>query len=72
MYDLRLATLKDLDELALLFDAYRVFYQKPSDIEAARAFLQARIENNESTIFIAKDDNCIHFFLLHASNVCGF
>lgn len=50
---LKQATLEDLDELALLFDAYRVFYQKNSDIEAARAFLQERINRKESVIFLA-------------------
>ena len=50
------ATLDDLPMLAPLFDAYRVFYRQPSDLAAAHAFLRARIEWNESVIFLAKDD----------------
>lgn len=44
---------KHLDQLAPLFDAYRVFYQQPSDLNGARAFLQARLSNLESVIFLA-------------------
>jgi ribosomal protein S18 acetylase RimI-like enzyme len=49
------ATLADLDALAPLFDGYRVFYGKPSDLPTARAFLQERLANNESVIFLARD-----------------
>lgn len=48
------ATLADLDALAGLFDAYRVFYRQPSDRRAARAFLQERLQRGESVIFIAQ------------------
>ena len=49
----RRATIADLDALAPLFDAYRVFYGKASDLAAARAFLHARIRSGESTVFVA-------------------
>lgn len=45
----------DLDALAPLFDAYRVFYGKTSDPALARAFLRERIERDESVIFLARD-----------------
>lgn len=51
------ATLADLDALAELFDGYRVFYEQISDIEGATAFLRERFDNNESVIFIAKNEN---------------
>jgi len=51
------ATLADLDVLASLFSAYRMFYGKPSDPAAAHAFLHERLANNESVIFLARDDN---------------
>ena len=38
-----------------LFDRYRVFYQQPSDLGLARRFIEARLENNESTIFAAME-----------------
>jgi ribosomal protein S18 acetylase RimI-like enzyme len=38
--------------LAPLFDAYRAFYQQPSNVTAAHAFLQERLSNLESVIFL--------------------
>lgn len=38
-----------------LFDRYRVFYRQPSNPELARCFIEARLDNNESTIFVAMD-----------------
>lgn len=53
---IRPATLADLDTLATLFDAYRVFYSQPSDLEGARTFLSERIGRGESAIFLAEDE----------------
>lgn len=50
---IQLATINNLNELSILFDAYRQFYNKESDIEAAKEFLTERINQNESKIFIA-------------------
>lgn len=50
------ATIYDLNDLAELFDGYRAFYQQSSDMDGAKAFLSQRIENNESVIFLARDD----------------
>jgi ribosomal protein S18 acetylase RimI-like enzyme len=52
---IRNATPSDLPELARLFDAYRVFYGKPSDKAAARAFLKARMDGGESHVLVAED-----------------
>jgi ribosomal protein S18 acetylase RimI-like enzyme len=49
------ATLDDLDALTRLFDGYRVFYGRDSDPGVARAFLQERLQHDESVIFIARD-----------------
>jgi GNAT superfamily N-acetyltransferase len=49
------ATPAHLDQLVPLFDGYRQFYKKPSDLEGAKAFLKARFDKQESTIFIALD-----------------
>jgi len=45
-----------IDDLAVLFDQYRVFYRQPSDLEAARRFLQERFQNSDSVIFAATDN----------------
>ncbi|MGN6619356.1 MAG: GNAT family N-acetyltransferase [Ilyomonas sp.] len=40
-----------------LFDKYRVFYKQKSDIELAKCFIQTRLDNNESIIFVALVDD---------------
>jgi len=42
-----------LEALAPLFDGYRQFYKQASDVNAARAFLGARLQREESVIFLA-------------------
>lgn len=42
----------DADRLAPMFDAYRVFYGRASDLGAARAFLRDRLEGAESVVFL--------------------
>jgi ribosomal protein S18 acetylase RimI-like enzyme len=51
--NIRKAQLEDVDALAGLFDQYRIFYQQPSDKQAAKEFLSERIQRNESVIFLA-------------------
>lgn len=51
---IRKATLNDIDALSILFDAYRTFYNKPPDLNAAKLFLFDRINNNESEIYLAE------------------
>jgi ribosomal protein S18 acetylase RimI-like enzyme len=50
---IRPAELDDVARIAPLFDAYRVFYRQPSDPEAARAWLQARLARQESVVLLA-------------------
>ena len=52
----RQATLLDLEQLAPLFDRYRQFYGRASDVAAAREFLLARFTSKESTLLIAHED----------------
>lgn len=52
----RKAQLADVQQLAELFDQYRIFYHKDSDIHAAEKFLTERIENNDSEIFVAENE----------------
>ncbi|NPA10316.1 MAG: GNAT family N-acetyltransferase [Chlorobi bacterium] len=52
----RKAQLTDVQQLAELFDQYRIFYHKDSDIPAAEKFLTERIENNDSEIFVAENE----------------
>ena len=56
---IRKAELGDLRSLAQLFDEYRVFYKKDSDILSAQSFLKERIEKKESVIFISFNEEGI-------------
>ncbi|MGI2258100.1 GNAT family N-acetyltransferase [Shewanella sp. GXUN23E] len=47
------ADLSHLDALASLFNDYRIFYQCPSDLQLARDFISARLNHDESVIFLA-------------------
>ena len=51
------ATLKDIPQLAILFDEYRQFYRKESDVKAAIQFLTERITKGESEIFVHVTEN---------------
>ena len=53
---IRQATIFDLEVLVPLFDFYRQFYGQETNIPAARAFLSARFNHAESTIFVAFED----------------
>jgi GNAT superfamily N-acetyltransferase len=50
---IRRGTIADLSDIAKLFDDYRVFYGRDSDITSATNFLRDRIQKNESVIFVA-------------------
>ena len=60
---IREAITKDLDALAKLFDAYRQFYRKPSDVSAAKRFLLERMEKNESVIYVAEENGLLTGFV---------
>ncbi|MFV0226762.1 GNAT family N-acetyltransferase [Empedobacter falsenii] len=61
------ASINNLEEIVPLFDAYRQFYDKKSDVEGAKEFLLERIANNESVIYLAFDEkeNAVGFVQLY-------
>ncbi len=62
------ATLEHLDSLALLFDDYRVWYRKPSDLDGSRRFLRERLSKADSEIFLAcRDEILVGFTQLYPS-----
>ncbi len=67
MSNIKNATLHELDTLSHLFDAYRVFYKQPSNIEGAKVFLKERITQQESEIFVAytSSDQIVGFVQLY-------
>jgi GNAT superfamily N-acetyltransferase len=55
-FNIRQATIHDLDTLVPLFDGYRQFYRQPSDLACARSFLAERFAHHESVILLACDE----------------
>lgn len=53
---IEIATEADLDALAPLFDAYRRFYSQAGDVNAARAFLRARMVLGQSAVYLVRLD----------------
>lgn len=59
----RKATIEDLSQLAQLFDEYRMFYHKSSDISGAEQFISERLENRDSEIFVVEEDGKLGGFV---------
>ncbi len=55
-FKIRKANIKDVEKVAPLFDAYRQFYEQAPNLEFAKKFINTRLNNNESIIFIAEDE----------------
>jgi GNAT superfamily N-acetyltransferase len=51
----RSAKKKDLEQLSVLFDKYRIFYKQPPDVATAKLFLKKRLKRKESVIFVAEE-----------------
>ena len=59
---IRRAKKKDIGDLSVLFDKYRIFYKQKSDVDNARSFLKKRMKRKESVIFVAEErDELIGF-----------
>ncbi|TGM10160.1 GNAT family N-acetyltransferase [Leptospira barantonii] len=52
---IREAVIQDLPEVAKLFDEYRQFYKKDSDLASATKFIEERILKKESIIYLCLD-----------------
>lgn len=55
-YQIKRASLEDLNETAELFNLYRIFYRQESDLEKGRTFLKERLLKDESIVFLALAD----------------
>jgi len=59
---IRRAKKKDIEDLSILFDKYRIFYKQRSDVDNARSFLKKRMKRKETVIFVAEErDELIGF-----------
>lgn len=59
---IREAAIQDLPEIAKLFDEYRQFYKKDSDLAGATKFIEERILKKDSKIYL----------FLDGDHYCGF
>lgn len=51
--EMKTVTLATVKDVVPLFNAYREFYNQPSDLEQAEQFLKERLQKEESIIFLA-------------------
>ena len=56
MTKITLANTSHLDELAGLYNLYRIFYEQKDDLDRAYHFIKARLINQQSIIFVAEDN----------------
>lgn len=69
IFKTRRASIADINKIAPLFDAYRQFYEQEPNLEFAKEFISARLNNSESIIFIAEDEtqNALGFCQIYPS-----
>ena len=74
MIEIHRAGPADVDAIAPLFDAYRGFYGRPSDLQLARTFLAARLGAGESVVLFAVDQGtacgCTQLYPMFSSLRC--
>ena len=51
----KVASMANLQSVAVLFNQYRQFYEQGSDLALATEFIQQRMQNAESVILLAED-----------------
>ena len=51
------ASIEQLEDMVFLFDRYRVFYRQNSDLEQAKEFITARLQQQDSVILLATEDS---------------
>lgn len=52
---IRRAKKKDIEQLSILFDKYRIFYKREGNVATAKSFLKKRMKRKESVIFVAQE-----------------
>lgn len=65
------ATKEHVSEIAKLFDSYRQFYECEPDIELAKLYISERLQNEESTIFLADDNGKKEGFVQMYPSFCS-
>ncbi len=55
MPNIRLATISDINQLAILFDQYRQFYVQTPNVGLAKSFMTERLNQQDSVILLAEN-----------------
>ena len=72
MRDITIANETHLDELARLFNLYRIFYDQEDNYESAYEFIKQRIINQESIVFLScKSTNNFNGFVQLYPSFCS-
>jgi len=56
MPNIRPASSNDLEQLAILFDQYRQFYEQTPDIALAKSFIAERLNKQDSVILVTENE----------------
>jgi GNAT superfamily N-acetyltransferase len=51
------ASIELLNEVAFLFNQYRIFYRQPEDLDSARKFIRERLQKQDAVIFLAMEND---------------
>ena len=62
MISIHQPAIENLPELAELFDRYRMFYHKISDVAGASVFLTERLSRKDSEIFVVQENDSLAGF----------
>ena len=60
---IREAKISDIDNLSILFNSYRMFYQKDSNLKIAKDFISSRINQGDSKIYICEMNKILTGFV---------
>ena len=55
----REAWLSDVDDIAPLFNAYRMFYEQPSDLDGAKAWIRDNMALKRATLFVCQENDVL-------------
>ncbi|PSB09926.1 GNAT family N-acetyltransferase [Pleurocapsa sp. CCALA 161] len=50
------ATIQQLDQVAFLFNQYRIFYRQPADLKSAQKFIRERLQQKDAVILLAMEN----------------
>ncbi len=53
----REAWLSDVDDIAPLFNAYRMFYEQPSDLNGAKVWIRDNMTLKRATLFVCQESD---------------